>query len=45
MIGQYLLNKNESATVAKSEILWELNKAGVWSGGGMKFFRAGCERI
>jgi hypothetical protein len=27
MIGQYLLNKNESATVAKSEIFSELNKA------------------
>jgi hypothetical protein len=27
MIGQYLSNKNESATVAKSEIFSELNKA------------------
>jgi len=27
MIGQYLSNKNESATVAKFEIFSELNKA------------------
>ena len=27
MIGQYLSNKNESATLTKSEIFWELNKA------------------
>ena len=27
MIGQYLSNKNKSATVAKSEIFSELNKA------------------
>jgi len=27
MIGQYLSNKNENATVAKSEIFSELNKA------------------
>jgi len=27
MIEQYLLNKNESATVAKSEKISELNKA------------------
>ena len=27
MIGQYLSNKNESATVAKSKIFSELNKA------------------
>jgi len=27
MIGQYLSNKNESATIAKSEIFSELNKA------------------
>jgi len=34
MIGQYLLNKNENATVAKSEIFSDLNKAlvGVISG-------------
>jgi len=29
MIGQYLSNKNESATVAKSEIFSKLNKADV----------------
>jgi hypothetical protein len=29
MIGQYLSNKNEIATVAKSEIFLELNKAEV----------------
>jgi len=29
MIRQYLSNKNESATVAKSEIFSELNKAHV----------------
>jgi len=29
MIGQYLSNKNESATVAKSEIFSELNKANI----------------
>jgi len=27
MIGQYLSNKNENATVAKSEIFSKLNKA------------------
>jgi hypothetical protein len=27
MIRQYLSNKNESATVAKSEFFFELNKA------------------
>jgi hypothetical protein len=27
MIGQYLSNKNESATVSKSKKIWDLNKA------------------
>ena len=34
MIGQYLSNKNESATVAKSEIFPELNKAQLCLGTG-----------